>query len=153
MLSTITGLKDDLAKLAGVLNQFKSETVQVKLLEQFFAIGPTPGSELVNPVATTKPRRGRPPKAQVGSVQSPSTPFRKKGKRSAIGATGALNALLGQGYFKSRRTIADITAACESKAGVTIKVTNLSGPLARFVEERRLQRAKNKDDKFEYWAK
>ena len=152
MLSTITGLKDDLAKLAGVLNQFKSETVQVKLLEQFFAISPAPGSELVNPVAEAKPRRGRPPKAQAVGVQSSTAPAKKKGKRSAMGATGALKALLSQGYFKSRRSIADITAACESKAGVTIKVTNLSGPLARFVQERKLKRAKNKDDKFEYWA-
>ncbi|RBP45198.1 hypothetical protein DES53_103196 [Roseimicrobium gellanilyticum] len=149
MLSTITGLKDDLAKLAGVLNQFKSETVQVKLLEQFFAIGPAPGSEL-NPVATTKTRRGRPPNAQNQSI---STPAKKRGKRSAMGATGALNALLSKGYLKNRRTIADITEACQSKLGVTIKITNMSGPLGRFVQEGRLQRAKNKSDKFEYWVK
>ena len=121
MLSTITGLKEDLAKLAGVLNQFKSEAVQVKLLEQFFAIGPAPGSELVNPVATTKTRRGRPPKVQAVGVQSTSAPATKRGKRSAMGATGALNALLSKGYFKSRRTIADIVQACESKVGVSIR--------------------------------
>jgi hypothetical protein len=70
-----------------------------------------------------------------------------------MGATGALNALIKQGYFKTRRTIADVVEACESKVGVSIKVTNLSGPLARFVQEGRLHRAKNKEDKYEYWAK
>ena len=152
MLSTITGLKEDLAKLAGVLNQFRSEAVQVKLLDRFFNILPAPGTELVNPVATTKPRRGRPPKVQTITTQSHEVPA-KRGKRSAMGATGALDALLSKGYFKSRRTIGDIVQACESKVGVSIKVTNLSGPLARFVQEGKLQRAKNKDDKFEYWGK
>ena len=151
MLSTITGLKDDLRKLAGVLNQFRSEAVQVRLLEQFSRILPSPGSELVNP--TEKPRRGRPPKVQTSVIQPNVVPARRKGKRSAMGATGALNALLSKGYFKSRRTIADIVQACESKVGVSIKVTNLSGPLARFVQEGKLQRAKNKADKFEYWGK
>jgi hypothetical protein len=150
MLSTITGLKDDLRKLAGVLNQFRSEAVQVRLLEQFSRILPAPGSELVNP--TEKPRRGRPPKAQT--VTQPNVaPAKKKEKRSAMGATGAVNALISKGYFKGRRTIVDIVQACESKVGVTIKVTNLSGPLGKFVQDEKLQRAKNKEDKFEYWVK
>jgi hypothetical protein len=147
MLDTITRLKEDLTKLAGVLNQFKSETVQVKLLEQFFGIFPAPGSELVNP--TDKPRRGRPPKGQTQLASAPA----KQRKRSAVGATGVLNALLSKGYFKSRRTIADIVQASGSKVGVPIKVTSLSGPLAKLVQEGQLQRAKNKDDKFEYWVK
>ena len=70
-----------------------------------------------------------------------------------MGATGALNTLIKQGYFKAHRTIAEVVDACESKVGVAIKVTNLSGPLARFVQEGRLTRAKNKEDKYEYWAK
>ncbi len=150
MFSALLRLKDDLAKLAGVLNQFKSDAVQLKVLDQFFSIGPAPGSELVNPVE--KPRRGRPPKVSKAVAGKNPAPA-KRGKRSGTGATGTLNALLSQGYFRSRRTIADITAACASKIGVTIKVTNLSGPLARFVQEGKLQRAKNKDGKFEYWGR
>lgn len=152
MLSTITGLKDDFAKLAGVLNQFRSEAVQMRLLEQFFRILPAPGSELVNPIKE-KPRRGRPPKSQKAVTQPNAALMKKRGKRSAMGATGALNALLAKGYFKRRRAIADIIEACGSKLGVTIKVTNMSGPLGRFVQEGKLQRAKNKDEKFEYWVK
>ena len=43
--------------------------------------------------------------------------------------------------------------ACKSKLGVEIAVTNLSGPLMRFVKEKKLLRAKNSDDRFVYWAK
>jgi hypothetical protein len=46
-----------------------------------------------------------------------------------------------------------VTNACKNKLGLDIAVTNLSGPLMRFVSEKKLVRAKNKDDKYEYWAK
>lgn len=160
MFSTIEPLKGDLAKLAGVLNQFKSEAVQVKLLEMFFGKGvpaaPAVASAAAQAAAAAAPRRkGRPPgsgkAAAAAAAPKPAKAGRKQ--RGKVGATGALNALLSQGYFKARRTIADVVEACESKVGARIKVTNLSGPLARFVQDGRLSRAKNKDDKFEYWAK
>jgi hypothetical protein len=61
--------------------------------------------------------------------------------------------LIESGFFKAHRSIADVTNACKSKPGLDIAVTNLSGPLMRFVSEKKLVRAKNKDDKYEYWAK
>jgi hypothetical protein len=154
MFLNLDPLKNDLTKLAGILNQFKSELVQTKLVEMFFS-GVAPSS-----AAAEAPRRkGRPPgsgkKAAVAAAvgAAPKAAAGKRRARGKMGATGALNALIKQGYFKTRRTIADVVDACESKVGVTIKVTNLSGPLARFVQEGRLHRAKNKEDKYEYWAK
>ena len=70
-----------------------------------------------------------------------------------MGATGALHKLIESGFFKAHRSIADVTDACKSKLGLDIAVTNLSGPLMRFVSEKKLVRAKNKADKYEYWAK
>lgn len=153
MFLNLDPLKNDLTKLAGILNQFKSELVQTKLVEMFFS-GVTPSSA----TAEAPRRKGRPPgsgKKAAAAVAVGAAP-KASGKRRArgkMGATGALNALIKQGYFKTRRTIADVVEACDSKVGVSIKVTNLSGPLARFVQEGRLHRAKNKEDKYEYWAK
>jgi hypothetical protein len=153
MFLNLDPLKSDLTKLAGILNQFKSELVQTKLVEMFFSGASTA------PAASEAPRRkGRPPgsgknKVAAAAVAPVAKAAGKRKPRGKMGATGALNALIKQGYFKTRRTIAEVVDACESKVGVTIKVTNLSGPLARFVQEGRLHRAKNKEDKFEYWAK
>lgn len=150
MFSNIDPLKGELTKLAGILNQFKSESVQVKLLEILLG-RQAPSAAPAAVAAVEQPRRkGRPPGS--GKKAAPAKGKVRK-ERSKMGATGAINALLKLGYFKTRRTIAEVVDACESKVGATIKVTNLSGPLARFVQEGRLQRAKNKEDKFEYWAK
>ena len=154
MLSTIEGLKDDLAKLAGVLNQFRSEAVQIKLFDRLLGLAAPASAPATIAVTEVKPRRGRPPKAARQVIQPNTLPARgKKTRRGNMGETGALNALIAKGYFKSRRNIAEIVLACESKAGVSVKVTNLSGPLGRFVDEGKLQRAKNSQSKFEYWAK
>ncbi|RBP38523.1 hypothetical protein DES53_11141 [Roseimicrobium gellanilyticum] len=151
MFLNLDPLKSDLTKLAGILNQFKSELVQTKLVEMFFSGGGVPSAP-----ADAPRRKGRPPgsgkKAAAAAVGAPKVAGKRRA-RGKMGATGALNALIKQGYFKTRRTIADVVEACEAKVGVAIKVTNLSGPLARFVQEGRLNRAKNKEDKYEYWAK
>lgn len=150
MINIPASLKKDLGQLAGLLNQFKSEAVQVKLLDRFLG-----GGNLEEPAAEAPKRRGRPPgqgsKAAATSAAKPAKAGRRK--RSKMGATGALHQLLQSGFFKAHRTIADVTDACKSKLGLDIAVTNLSGPLMRFVSEKKLVRAKNKDDKFEYWAK
>lgn len=150
MLTNIESAKSDLAKLAGVLNQFKSEAVQVKLLELLLH-----GAPAVTPaVEVTAKRRGRPPGKGAEAARS-AKPAKVKSAAGGgkMGATGALNKLIESGYFKSRRSIAEVTVACKSKLGVEIAVTNLSGPLMRFVKEKKLVRAKNSDDKFVYWAK
>lgn len=152
MISIPASLKKDLGQLAGLLNQFKSEAVQVKLLEQFMSTAKAvaaPVVSLASAVAAPAPaRRGRPP----GSSAKAASPKPAK-KRSKMGATGALHKLLESGFFKAHRSISDVTEACKSKLGLDIAVTNLSGPLMRFVGEKKLVRAKNKDDKYEYWAK
>ncbi len=152
MFESIEPLKGDLTKLAGVLNQFKSEAVQVWLLEKYLGKSSAPAAPVAAVTTESAPRRkGRPPGSGKAAAAKPAAAARKS--RGKMGATGALNALLKQGYFKTRRTIAEVVDACDSKVGVPIKVTNLSGPLARFVQDGRLIRAKNKEDKFEYWAK
>jgi hypothetical protein len=159
MINIPTTLKKNIGELAGVLNQFKSELVQVRLLESFL----TTAGSVIQPVvglaasAVAPKRRGRPPgsgkKAAKAAPPAPKAAKRGRRKRSKMGATGALHKLLASGFFKAHRSISDVTDACKSKLGLDIAVTNLSGPLMRFVKEKKLTRAKNKDDKFEYWAK
>lgn len=156
MIHIPASLKKDLGQLAGVLNQFKSEAVQVKLLDQFLSGGVVVAAKPVAAAAAPVPaRRGRPPGsgAKKAAKAAPAAPKAGRRKRSKVGATGALNKLMEGGFFKAHRTIADVTAACKSRLGLDIAVTNLSGPLMRFVEEKKLVRAKNKDEKYEYWAK
>lgn len=151
VLSTLKGMKDDLSDLAGVLNQFENEAVQVKVLDRLFDMLEAPVAALTT-IAAAQARRGSPPKVKRVVVK-PTKAEVKRMTRKSMGATGAVHALISKGYFKTRRTIADIVRACESRVGVRIKVTHLSGPLGNFVKGKKLQRAKNKDGRFEYWVK
>jgi hypothetical protein len=166
MINIPASLNKGIGQLADLLNQFKSEAVQVKLLDRFLSgVGSVvqpltsaiSGSE--SPAAAPK-RRGRPPgsgKKKAGrppaAAATPKPAKTGRRKRSKMGATGALHKLIDSGFFKTRRSIAEVTAACKNKLGLDIAVTNLSGPLMRFVSEKKLIRAKNKDEKYEYWAK
>jgi len=168
MINIPASLNKGIGQLADLLNQFKSEAVQVKLLDRFLSgvgsvVQPVTNaiSGVESPAAAPK-RRGRPPgsgKKKLGrppAASAAATPKPAKSgrrKRSKMGATGALHKLIDSGFFKTRRSIAEVTAACKNKLGLDIAVTNLSGPLMRFVSEKKLMRAKNKDEKYEYWAK
>lgn len=162
MINIPAALKKDLGQLAGLLNQFKSEAVQMNLLDRLLSTAGTVVQPVVSAAkAMVAPkRRGRPPGSGNKSAAKAAAPAAapKAGKpgrrkRSKMGATGALHKLLDSGFFKAHRSIAEVTGACKSKLGLDIAVTNLSGPLMRFVAEKKLVRAKNKEDKYEYWAK
>jgi hypothetical protein len=162
MINIPASVNKGLGQLADLLNQFKSEAVQVKLLDRFLSgVGSVVQPAIDTASAILPKRRGRPPgsgkkKAAAKSVQAAAAPKAGKPgrrKRSKMGATGALHKLIDSGFFKAHRSIADVTNACKNKLGLDIAVTNLSGPLMRFVSEKKLVRAKNKDDKYEYWAK
>ena len=159
MINIPAALKKDLGQLAGLLNQFKSEIVQVKLLDRFLSgVGAVvhPVVAAVSAPSAAPKRRGRPPgsgKKKAAKTAAPTAGKPGRKKRSKMGATSALHKLIESGFFKAHRSIAEVTNACKSKLGLDIAVTNLSGPLMRFVSEKKLVRAKNKDDKYEYWAK
>jgi hypothetical protein len=160
MINIPATIRKGIGELATVLNQFKSEAVQVKLLDRFLSGVTETATAVSTPLTSAAPkRRGRPPGSGAKKVLKDSAVVtvnvgKKRGrKRSKMGATGALHKLMASGFFKTRRSISDVTEACKNKLGMDIAVTNLSGPLMRFVSEKKLLRAKNKDDKFEYWAK
>jgi hypothetical protein len=136
MLATIEGLKKDLTELAGILNRFRSEAVQLRVLDGLFTKrdAPTP--------AQTAQRKMR---LRAGGISG------RRRARKPMSATAALNVLVSKGYFKRRRLLMDVVQACEDKAGAKVTAVNLGGVIAKFSEEGKLRRAKNDQGKFEYW--
>ncbi len=149
MINIPASLNKGIGQLAGLLNQFKSEAVQVKLLDRFLSgvgsvVQPVTSAFSGNESPPVAPkRRGRPPgsgKKKVGrppaAAATPKPAKAGRRKRSKMGATGALHKLIDSGFFKTRRSIAEVTAACKNKLGLDIAVTYLSGPLLRLVSEK-----------------
>ncbi len=159
MLKNIELIKTQLSELAGVINLYKSEAVQLKIVELVFKHATTGDSpDIVEKEESPAKRRGKRTRKSIktaGSRQKTQQPAAAaKKKSSRLGAAAALERLLGTGFFKSKRKMADIVNQCRTKLASPLKNTALSGPLARFVHDGKLDRDKNKEDgQYEYIQK
>lgn len=159
MLKNIELIKTQLSELASVINLYKSEAVQLKIVELVFKHATTgnPTDIVEEDESRLKRRRKRKQKSvkTAGAGQrTQKTAAAAKKKTSKLGAAAALDRLLETGFFKSKRKMADIVNQCATKLASPIKSTTLSGPLARFVKDDKLDRDKNKEDgQYEYVQK
>ena len=148
MIKNFEETKSQLKELAGVINSFKSEAVQLRLLELVFGAGevPTEKEKPKNPAPTRK----RKPRTKSKGTTSDETS--KTGNRSStrLGGAGALNRLIDEGFFKNGRTLAEIIQHCEENMARKFKQTDLSGILSRYTRDQKLTRAKNENGQYEY---
>lgn len=147
--------KTHLTELAEIINKFKSEAVQLRLVELIFAgagfaqsaAAPPPQQEITPPAKATKSKRksrtNPSPKADDGA----ST---KKRASSGNGPVATLLNIFEEGYFKQPRSIGDICAHCEVNLARRLKPNEISGKLGRMVRDRQLSREKNSDNQYVY---
>ncbi|MCW5896355.1 MAG: hypothetical protein KIT50_12205 [Bacteroidetes bacterium] len=154
MHKDIESLKKDLTEVAQIVNSFKSESVQLKVLE--YVLHGWKGDQ----TATEEEMGGGSSKREArGKKQKPKTKTvndKKEGrttKRGRPGQAAILTQLITEGFFKKKRTIGDIITHCGSKMAHHYKPNELSGALARFVRDKKLDREKNAEDQFEYFQK
>ena len=152
MIKDFKKIKVQLMELSEVINSFKSETVQVRLVELILggsepvSVSSEPEEQIVDkPIV----RRGRKPK-QATIIQPPK--IRRTRSKDRPGPSIILNRLVGENYFGERRTIGDVVSYCMDTFKYQYKSTDLSGTLARFVKEETLKREKNTDtNQYEYF--
>jgi hypothetical protein len=150
-IEDIQDKKKYLAELATVLNSFKSEAVQLRLLEHL--LGNTGVDEdQVQPSGNTKTsprrRRKRPnPSADNGGSGSPA---KKKSAASGTGAVSTVTQLVEGEFFKKPRTIGDIIEHCKHNLARSFKANEISGKLGQLVRSKQLTRTKNADKQYEY---
>jgi hypothetical protein len=152
MLKNFDELKKQLTELAAVINLYKTESVQLKIVELVFQGTAEEVPDEAETVISTKrvKRSERAPIKTGDPSESNKRPIKKSGK---LGRIGVLNRLLADGFFKSKKKIGDIADHCRLKLATTVKVTDLSGPLARFVRDGKLDREKNVEGQYEYFQK
>ena len=138
MIEKLANMKKQLADLATVLNTFKSEAVQLRLLE--FLLGRQ---------SNEMPGRTRSPRARNKTGKRKTAKKQKKSPRR-IGGQAALTNLLSMSFFDKPRTIKDIVKYCKQKFGRTFKPTDFSGKLSRLAATGELVRKKNAKNKYEY---
>jgi hypothetical protein len=150
MIENFEKMKKQLSELAAVINSFKSEAVQVKIIELILGDvtevpeEETTGGKKFEQKKTVRRQKSTQKKAD-GSQSSP-----KKKASEGAGAVATLRQLLGGDFFKQPRTIGDIIEHCKHKLARNFKANEFSGQLARMIRENKLTRNKNKDKQYEY---
>lgn len=155
MLKDFDALKSQLAELADIINKFKSEAVQLRIVElvlQGRTVAKADETGDPRTVDTSKRRKKRPSLRK--GIQSEAADAASS-KKKAVGGSGAhatLTKVYTEGFFKSARTINDILKHCETNLARRIKANEISGKLARMVRSGELTRVKNSDGQYEYTA-
>ncbi|GAB2983140.1 hypothetical protein GCM10027049_20160 [Mucilaginibacter puniceus] len=141
MSKQIEKLKKQLIEISEVVNSFKSEAVQVKIIDKLFdAMSETEigegDAELFN-VRTSK-----------SSAYRNSQPILERKKP---GATKVLNQLLSTDFFNVPQSISSIADYCKDNFDSDFKTSELSGILLKLTKESKLRRERNNgNNRFEY---
>jgi len=150
MIENFETIKKELAELAGVINAFKSEAVQLRIVELVLG-APAIHEDKIPPggAGPGKPKRKRKPAstkstAEVGKVD------KKRTASTGSGAVAALNQLAEGDFFSKPRTINDIIQHCSMSFARKFKANEFSGKLARMTRSGELTRKKNADNQYEY---
>jgi len=155
MFKDFDTIKAQLAELAPAINAFKSETVQVRIVELIFSVQPPDDAEQPDQSVRSRRRRraGRAHKAEAAGDAGTTRPSKKAAKKKGGGSgpIPTLNQLLEGSFFAKHRTLNDIIEHCRDDKARNFKPNQLSGPLARLVHDQRLKRQKNADGQYEYW--
>ena len=157
MLKDFEAVKEQLAELAAVVNAFKSEAVQLRIVELLFEAetnAEKPEDEDAKPARRKSSRRRKSQGAKASSEKAASeVKTRKPRTRSSSGRPGSkatLGNLYDDGFFKTPKTLKQIVEHCDQNLALKFRQSDFSGALARYVRDKTLKRAKNSDNQYEY---
>jgi hypothetical protein len=144
MSKHIEKLKKQLIEISEVVNSFKSEAVQVKIIDKLFDA--LVESDRVDIDGTELHRKSRKYRSDYDPENYPFSSARKK-----PGATKVLNQLLSTDFFDAPQSISSIADFCKDNFSSDFKTSELSGILLKLAKENKLKRERNDgNNRFEY---
>jgi len=143
MSKQIEKIKKQLTEISEVVNAFKSEAVQVKIIEKLLdVIIESDKAETESTEITGK----KPNKKNDHEMEAVFIHGRKK-----PGATKVLNQLLSTDFFYTTRSISAIANYCKDHFDSEFKTSELSGILLKLANEHKLRRERSLDNnRYEY---
>ena len=148
MIKGFDFVKKQLLELAGVLNEFKSEVVQLRVVQLLFERMETVSEEDKPEKKKKEIKRKAKPKAKPKEKETRSKMV-SKGGRPGPGAI--ISQLVEEGFFKTPKGVQDVVTHCQSGRGRGYKSGSLSIGLLRAARSKALQRRKNAEGQFEYY--
>ncbi len=156
MIKDFETVKQQLKELSDVINSFKSENVQLKIIELIFK-----GVKVVDETTEEDEDTGTPPPSNGGRKKAPRKKRTsisgeqpdKKGSapKGRPGPTQIIESLIDSGFFNSKKLIGDIVQHCKTNMALTYKSTDISPILVKLVRDQKLKRVKNSESgQYEY---
>lgn len=144
MSKQIEKLKKQLIEISEVVNSFKSEAVQVKIIDKLFDA--MIESDRLDIDGTELHKKSRKNRSDYDGENYPFSSGRKK-----PGATKILNQLLSTDFFDNPQSISSIADFCKGNFSSDFKTSELSGILLKLAKENKLKRERNDiNNRFEY---
>ena len=152
MIDDFDNVKKELTELATVLNTFKSEAVQVRIVELLLGTSEhaVDDERPVNPPSVRSKRKTTRKSAPKAAKTDVTTKPPRRAATSGKGPIALLSQLVAGDYFNRPRTIGAIVEHCKNNFARTIKPSDISGKLARLTRDQVLGRSKNSDGQYEY---
>jgi len=154
MINNFEEVKQQLAELADAINKFKSEAVQLKIVDLILKGAKTAIDDADDhpPIRQKRPRKDRRSAAVPSSATAVDGKKRAAVKAKGTGPMATLEQFIQEGFFGQKRTLGVVVDHCKTKAR-NFKNNELSGPLGRLVRNNKLTRTKNADGQWEYIKK
>lgn len=161
MLKNLPELTSQLREFAEVINSFKSEAVQLKIVEMVLA-GRVPTVTVATPPAATNgsatpaaeaapARRRKRRKAGNGDASNTTNVALKTSGRP--GPKAMLERLIAEQFFSEPRTASSIIDHCGNKMAHKYRQNEIAVTLTRLTREKKLEREKNGEGQYTYSAK
>jgi hypothetical protein len=139
-------IKEKLNEISGTLNTFKSEAVQLRIIDYLLgSVVPPEEEEIKGKKRHNKRLTKSKGKELDGNPKSPKTK-----NTGGTGAYSMINRLLKDDFFKSSKTINQMIKHLDLNYAKKIKANDISGKLVRLVRDGELTRVKNKENQYEY---
>lgn len=157
-MNELDDMQKRLKAIADVVNAFKSEAVQLRVVEVLLSqlgvqTAPAGNVDPKPPRRSKRRKTSTETEAPAGGAEKPKpqkAPRATARSSASPGAFAMISQLLGDGFFKAPRTIGAIVAHCGTSKGHHYKANECSPALLRLLRDGKLKREKNKDGQYEY---
>lgn len=159
MIKDFETVKNQLKELSEVINNFKSEAVQLRIIDLIFKgvkvkdpqdIEEAEEEEFEEKVKTDVKAKKK-AKARNKKTESDDKVTKKTGTgKSTPSPYATLEKLHSDGFFKTKRLIGDIKTHCKDKLALTYQSSDLSPVLIKMIKDDKLNRTKNNENQYEY---
>lgn len=151
MIKNFEELKTQLKDLSQIVNGFKSEAVQLRIVELVFGL--EADTEEQHTTLSAPAKRKTTKKKTTKKAAEPAAPKKSGNKPGGHGPIATLGKLVEEGFFNTSKSIGDIVKHCDHNLARKFKASDFSGRLARLVREGVLTRTKNAENQYEYQSK